>query len=216
MCSHRLMKHNVASHLLPGQIDSFTQREYFTKEHQQLLKDGEKWMKNTAHSCMVVATLIATVVFGAGFTMPGGNDDKTGIPIFRQKTAFLAFVIADVAALVLSILSILTFLSILTSRYAEDDFLVSLPAKLVVGLVTLALSMTSMVAAFSSTFFIAYDETKWIAPWVITGMAFIPAVWFIMLHYKLVVDIVSSWWLRFSLTRRTRRLFQESSLCGCF
>ena len=103
--------------------DGLTPRELFTKQHRKLQKDGEEWMKNTASSCMLVATLIATIVFAAAFTVPGGNDDKDGIPIFQHNQAFTVFVISDVAALVMSITSILTSLSILTSRYAEEDFL---------------------------------------------------------------------------------------------
>ncbi|KAK1592792.1 hypothetical protein Q3G72_030447 [Acer saccharum] len=53
-----------------------TPRELFTIEHKKLLHSGEEWMKNTAKSCMVVATLIATVVFSAAFTVPGGNNEK--------------------------------------------------------------------------------------------------------------------------------------------
>ncbi|KAG6593427.1 hypothetical protein SDJN03_12903, partial [Cucurbita argyrosperma subsp. sororia] len=109
---------------------------------------------------MLVATLIATVVFAAAFTVPGGNDDKEGIPIFWQNKMFTVFVISDVAALVLSTTSILMFLSILTSRYAEKDFLVSLPTKLLFGLLTLFVSIACMVVAFGAAFFIAYDKTK--------------------------------------------------------
>ncbi|WMV15307.1 hypothetical protein MTR67_008692 [Solanum verrucosum] len=45
--------------------DGKTPRELFTEEHKALLKDGEKWMKDTANSCMIAATLIATMVFAA-------------------------------------------------------------------------------------------------------------------------------------------------------
>ncbi|CAA2956949.1 ankyrin repeat-containing NPR4-like [Olea europaea subsp. europaea] len=38
-----------------------TPRELFTDEHDKLREAGEKWMKDTATSCMLVATLIATV-----------------------------------------------------------------------------------------------------------------------------------------------------------
>ncbi|KAJ0081882.1 hypothetical protein Patl1_12171 [Pistacia atlantica] len=47
----------------------------FTEEHEKLVKEGEKWMKGAASSCTVVAALIATVVFAAAITVPGGNDD---------------------------------------------------------------------------------------------------------------------------------------------
>ncbi|XP_010251697.1 PREDICTED: uncharacterized protein LOC104593512 isoform X2 [Nelumbo nucifera] len=52
-----------------------TPRAAFGEEHMDLVEKGEKWMKDTATSCMIVATLIATVVFAAAFTVPGGNID---------------------------------------------------------------------------------------------------------------------------------------------
>ncbi|CBI27455.3 unnamed protein product, partial [Vitis vinifera] len=48
--------------------DGKTPRDLFTKEHKNLMKDGEKWMRGTAAQSMLVATLIATVVFAAAFT----------------------------------------------------------------------------------------------------------------------------------------------------
>ncbi|KAI9196651.1 hypothetical protein LWI28_025761 [Acer negundo] len=57
-----------------------TPQELFTIEHAELLECGEKWTKNTSTSCMVVATLIVTVVISTSFTVLGGNNDKTGIP----------------------------------------------------------------------------------------------------------------------------------------
>nr|XP_018629789.1 uncharacterized protein LOC104106550 isoform X2 [Nicotiana tomentosiformis] len=58
--------------------DGKTPRQFFTEEHQLLLKEGERLMKDTVNSCMIVATLIATMVFAAGFTVPGGNNDDEG------------------------------------------------------------------------------------------------------------------------------------------
>ncbi|XP_031739060.1 ankyrin repeat-containing protein NPR4 isoform X2 [Cucumis sativus] len=188
--------------------DTFTPRELFSRQHKQLLKDGEEWMKNTANSCMVVATLIATVVFAAAFTFPGGNNDKDGTPIFRQNQAFTMFVITDVAALVLSTTSILTFLSILTSRYAEEDFLMSLPGKLLFGLLTLFLSIACMVVAFSMTFFIAYDKTNAKFPLAIAAVTVIPIGCFCVFHVRLVVDILrSTYWSYFSFRKRNIKLF---------
>jgi hypothetical protein len=48
-----------------------TRRDIFKKKHQDLHKNGEKWMKETTNNCIpvVVATLIATVVFAAAFTI---------------------------------------------------------------------------------------------------------------------------------------------------
>ncbi|CAL8162057.1 unnamed protein product [Prunus armeniaca] len=132
-----------------------TPRELFTSEHKGLLHKGESWMKNTANSCMLVATIIATVVFSAAFSIPGGIADKTGAPNFVKETAFLIFAISDGVALFSSSTSMLMFLYILTSRYAENDFLKSLPLKLMAGLASLFISMTSMMIAFSTAFYLS-------------------------------------------------------------
>ncbi|GKA93557.1 ankyrin repeat-containing domain, PGG domain protein [Tanacetum coccineum] len=121
---------------------------------------GEKWMKSTVSQGMVVATLIATIVFAAAFTVPGGYNQNDGIPIFKRK---LSFVVADAISLFLSSASILTFLSIHTSRYAERDFVASSPMKLMFGLAALFLSIGTMMVTFSVSFFVLYNrEMKWI------------------------------------------------------
>ncbi|GKC83703.1 ankyrin repeat-containing domain, PGG domain protein [Tanacetum coccineum] len=132
--------------------DGLTPLELFTEEHKELVTSGERWMKETANQCMVVAALIATIVFAAAFTVPGGYDQTSGIPIFHSKATFMVFVVADVISLFSSTTSILIFLSILTSRYAERDFLVSLLKKLMTGLASLFLSITIMTVAFSSSY----------------------------------------------------------------
>ncbi|KAJ0746667.1 putative PGG domain-containing protein [Helianthus annuus] len=101
--------------------DGLTPHELSTEEHKDLVLQGEKWMKGTTIHCMVVAALIATIVFAAAFTAP----QMTGIPIFHSEANFMVFVVADAISLSASATSILMFLSILTSRYAERDFLQS-------------------------------------------------------------------------------------------
>jgi uncharacterized membrane protein len=82
-----------------------------------LQENGEKWMKDTANYCMLVATLIATVVFAAAFTVPGGNNQESGIPILLRSNWFMVFFVSDAITLFSSSTSIVIFLSILTSRY---------------------------------------------------------------------------------------------------
>ncbi|CAH2041844.1 unnamed protein product [Thlaspi arvense] len=59
-----------------------TPQEVFTEEHKELVAEGEKWMKDTATSCTIAAALIVTIVFAAAITVPGGNNDDNGEPIF--------------------------------------------------------------------------------------------------------------------------------------
>ncbi|GMH23321.1 hypothetical protein Nepgr_025164 [Nepenthes gracilis] len=180
-----------SSKVLPNYVDEKAQ-ELFTKKHKELLESGEKWMKDTANSCMLVAALIATVVFAAAFTVPGGNNGDDGIPIFLNKTSFMVFIISDAFALFSSTTSILMFLSILTTRYAEEDFLKSLPTRLIIGLASLFLAIATMMIAFSAALSIVLDHrVKWVSV-PVTLLACIPVILFMRLQVPLFVQMVKS------------------------
>lgn len=187
-----------------------TPGELFTKTHENLKKEGEKWMKDTADYSMLVATLIATVVFTAAFTVPGGNNQDLGTPIFLRKKWFMVFLISDAIALLSSSTAILIFLSVLTSRYAEDDFLRSLPARLFFGLTALFCSIIGMVVAFGATCFLFYESEFPNVPIVIISLAGIPVTLFFVLHYRLWVDTFRSTYVsRFLFRPHKHRLFWE-------
>ncbi|KAJ4702504.1 Ankyrin repeat family protein [Melia azedarach] len=182
--------------------EGFTPRALFTKEHENLRENGEKWMKETAESCMIVAALIATVAFAAAITVPGGNIQDKGFPVFLEKASFKIFAISDAISLVFSTASISTFLSILTSRYTEEDFLLVLPRKLRTGLVTLFLSMAAMMVVFSTTYFLFFnDRNSWIAI-LVTLIASTPAIMFVWQHFQLFYDVLR-------LTRDSDSLFKR-------
>jgi hypothetical protein len=129
-------------------IDGKKHYELFTENHEELIKAGEEWTKDTAKSYIGVATLILTITFAAAFTVPGGNNQETGTPIFLHEKIFNIFIIADALSIFISASSVLVFIGILTSRYAGRDFLKVLPLKLVLALVLLLLSVCSMMVAF--------------------------------------------------------------------
>ncbi|KAF7143131.1 hypothetical protein RHSIM_Rhsim05G0147100 [Rhododendron simsii] len=163
----------------------------FTREHEKLVEEGQKWMKDTANSCTIVAALIVTVVFAAAITVPGGSDN-TGLPIFSKKTAFIAFAVSDAISLFTSTTSLLMFLSILTSRYAESDFLYVLPKRLIIGLSTLFLSITTMMVAFSATLYLLFGHDKlWILI-PVAVLASLPVTSFVSLQFPLLVDLIST------------------------
>ncbi|KAJ0550891.1 putative ankyrin repeat-containing domain, PGG domain, ankyrin repeat-containing domain superfamily [Helianthus annuus] len=137
--------------------DGLTPYELFTKEHKDLVDQGEKWLKDIANHCMVIDCLITAMVFVAAYTFPGGyrqtEDKYNGFPVFLSKPSFLVFVLADGTSFLLSCASIAIFSSINTSRFAKRDFLQTLPNKLMFGLGTLVLSMMMLTIAFSVSFF---------------------------------------------------------------
>ncbi|XP_010452372.1 PREDICTED: uncharacterized protein LOC104734477 isoform X2 [Camelina sativa] len=166
--------------------------EIFTKEHQGLREEAEKWMKDTAMSCSLVAALIVTVTFAAVFTVPGGTDENTkGKPFHLHDRHFITFVVSDLISCFASCTSVLIFLGILTARYSFDDFLVSLPTKMIAGLSILFVSIAAMLMAFSSALFTMMDKEKWIvAPTILLACS--PALLFVLLQYPLLKEMIFS------------------------
>ncbi|XP_052197027.1 uncharacterized protein LOC127804244 [Diospyros lotus] len=139
--------------------DNLIPMDLFVQEHRKLKKAGGKWLKETASSCSVVATLIITIMFSATFTVPGGYDNDTGIPINLGSKYFTIFIISDALSLFLSCTSAMLFLRIYTLDFQDEDFLIKLPLTLTFGIFTLFLSIVTMVIAFSAAFFLTLRET---------------------------------------------------------
>ncbi|KAL8257620.1 hypothetical protein R6Q59_029661 [Mikania micrantha] len=181
-----------------------TPYELFSKENEDLLSKGLKWMRD----CMVVATLIVTVAFAAAFTIPGGYKGDNGLPFFIHQRAFLVFVIADAISLFSSSTSILVFLSILTSRQEQHEFIHSLPSKLMTGLLTLLMSVAAMMVTFSASFFVLYNKgLKWV-PILVAAFATVPVIVFAVLQFPLLVDMFRSTYdSRYLFKPKKRMLF---------
>nr|XP_027096240.1 ankyrin repeat-containing protein ITN1-like [Coffea arabica] len=72
--------------------------------------DEVKRVEKLAANYSIVATLIATVTFAAGFTVPGGNysdGPHKGMAVLSKKAAFITFVISDSLAMFASIGAVL-------------------------------------------------------------------------------------------------------------
>ncbi|KAB1221537.1 hypothetical protein CJ030_MR2G000238 [Morella rubra] len=176
----------------------------FTKAHQGLQEAGEKWMKDTSNSCMIVATLIATVVFAAPLHS-AWRRQSTDRPscLFRKQRVYGILQIRCIA-FISSTTSISIFLSILTSRYTENDFLQPLPARLTSGFAALFISIVGMVIAFTATcFFICESKMTKVPNLIIVSFA-VPVILFIWLHYDLWVDVIRSAYQSRSLFWRHR------------
>ncbi|XP_065867834.1 uncharacterized protein [Euphorbia lathyris] len=178
----------------PSAIESVNQyglkaSETFTESHKQLVANGEKWMKETATSSTVVGALIITTMFTAAFTVPGGYIQDKGFPIFSHKILFKVFLVSDAISFFASSTSVLMFLGVLNSRYAEEDFLKSLPTKLMIGLSTLFISISSMMIAFCATLMlILRGELELVIPTFVM-LAVVPISLFVLLQFPLLVEI---------------------------
>ncbi|KAJ7974917.1 Ankyrin repeat-containing protein [Quillaja saponaria] len=186
-------------------IDKKTPRDVFTENHKELVKEGERWMKETASSCTVVGALIVTIMFAAAFTFPGGNNDN-GSPIFLNHKLFMLFMISDAISLFSSSTSVLMFLRILTSRYAEEDFLESLPKRLMIGLSALFFSIATMMITFCAAMYFTLHGQSWIfIP--VTLLATIPVTLFMLLQFPPLVQIFNSTYRPVIFNREVNRWF---------
>ncbi|KAI3945419.1 hypothetical protein MKW92_040783 [Papaver armeniacum] len=197
--------------------DGKTAMQIFTEAHKPLVVEAEKWLKGTSESCMLVNILIAAVTFAAAITVPGGNSSDSisenngapsaaqsipGIPIFLSTKAFKLFAIADSLSLFFSVTSVLLFLSILTSRYAEIDFLRKLPTKLILGLLTLFVSISTLMVAFGAALYLTFGQN---GPFWTVSVACFPVV-ALLYHFRLFMEMVySTFWRRNIVGRHKHR-----------
>ncbi|XP_011011253.1 PREDICTED: ankyrin repeat-containing protein At3g12360-like isoform X4 [Populus euphratica] len=168
-----------------------TALELFQEEHKAQLKLAQEWIEKTSQSCSAVAVLLATVVFAAAYTIPGGSDER-GFPIFLHNRFFLAFTILDVIALASSLTSVVMFLSILTSPFEYENFYHNIPRKLIWGFTLLFLSvMTTMLAFACTLFLIIHFRKKWTTG-LISFAAFLPVTVFALMQFPLYVSFPST------------------------
>ncbi|GAB2240536.1 hypothetical protein Droror1_Dr00021054 [Drosera rotundifolia] len=122
------------------------------ESEEQQLSDSKvtKGYKERANTLAVVATLIATITFAAGFTVPGGYDQTTGVPIFMHRTSFSVFIICNSVALYSSI----TVVVALIWAQLGDFNLIASALTLALPLLVVALTMMS-VAFMAGTYVFA-------------------------------------------------------------
>ncbi|XP_021686822.2 uncharacterized protein LOC110669448 [Hevea brasiliensis] len=158
-------------------LDGYTPRMKFYNEHKELAKDADGWMKTIASSCMVVPTLVITVAFAAAFTVPGGNTQDQGIPIYLNRISFMIFAVSDALAFFSSSTSLLMFICIFNSDYSEENAVRSFKL-FTFGFISLFFSIATMFAAFSTSLYIVLShKVEWIAA-PISLLACVPAALF--------------------------------------
>ncbi|TXG46858.1 hypothetical protein EZV62_026152 [Acer yangbiense] len=167
---------------------SRTAKQIFEEKHKVQFNEARKWIKETSQSCSAVAVLIATVVFAAAYTVPGGLSENTGFPILGKHPLFLFFTITDVISLSCSLTAVVTFLSILTSPIELEDFRVSLPTRLTIGFTLLFMSVATTMLAFASTIFLTVrlEKSRHLTMISLVGCTmFFPVSVLALLHFPL-------------------------------
>jgi len=171
--------------------DGKTAWELFKDNHKEQLQNARTWIKETTQSCSTVAALVATVVFAAAYTVPGGSDAK-GKPNFINSPYFLAFTVSDVLSLASSLTSLVVFLSLLTSPFELKDFHISLPRKLILGFTFLFLAVITTMISFGATILILIQTESKLTTLLLSFAAFFPVSIFAIMQFRLYVSFMSS------------------------
>ncbi|KAM7529145.1 hypothetical protein LguiB_032555 [Lonicera macranthoides] len=177
-------------HKLKTNKDGKSPKSLFTDQHKGLVEKGEKWAKDTAKSCSVVAALITTITFEAALEVPGGI--KSQGEAFIRRTLFNIYVISDTFSLFSSTIAVLVFLGILTSRYREQDFLKSLPRKLMIGLGTLFFSIATMMIVFATILVIMLFDRWGTISFPLVLLAGGPVILYAVFQFPLLLEIFVS------------------------
>ncbi|KAG7946299.1 hypothetical protein I3843_14G032600 [Carya illinoinensis] len=184
--------------------NGLTPRQLFTKNHGNMKEKGEKWMKGTALSSIVVATLVVTITFASVFTIPGGYDQTKGFPILYKKIGFKIFIVLDAMYLFLSSTLVLKFLEVLTTRYTEEDFLEVLLKKMIVGFSTLMLSFLTMMMAFFVALVVMLADGLILMSISLTIYFSVPVIYFIWTQFCILRNMIKSTYSRDIFNRKMK------------
>eukprot|EP00258_Populus_trichocarpa_P051458 XP_024467477.1 uncharacterized protein LOC7485389 isoform X1 [Populus trichocarpa] len=171
--------------------DGMTARECFENTHKESLKEAQRWIKETSQSCSTVAALVATVVFAAAYTVPGGSDEN-GKPNFINSPYFLVFTVSDVLSLASSLTSLVVFLSFSTSPFRLQEFHMSLPRKLLVGFTFLFFAVITTMLSFGATILILIQSERKLTTLLLSIASFLPVLVFGIMQFRLYVSFMGS------------------------
>ncbi|KAA8524416.1 hypothetical protein F0562_010860 [Nyssa sinensis] len=120
----------------------------------------ESYYKDRINTLLLVATLVATVTFAAGFTMPGGHNDSDpnkGMAIMLKAHTFHIFLISNTIAMYCSIVVAV----VLIWAQLGDLNLVIASLNLALPLLGIALTMVSL--AFMAAVYLVVSNLTWLA-----------------------------------------------------
>ncbi|KAF3661119.1 putative gibberellin 2-beta-dioxygenase 1-like [Capsicum annuum] len=154
-------------------------------------EDRERMVKNimgAAQIHLVVAALLMTVTFTAGFTIPGGfegdiNSPNKGMPILLRRTMFRAFVVSNVIAFASSSAAVFAYFSLAT-KTISPVYGVKVILRLYNKAILLQLlAITAVVVAFSAGLYVTLAHSVGLAVTVcvISGISYYMICYMILL-----------------------------------
>ena len=169
--------------------ENVTAESLFARTNEALRTKAIEWLRHTSEGCSVLAVLIATVAFAAAYTIPGGPNQSTGLPVLLSEPLFLVFTGTDVLCLTFALTAVVIFLSILTAPFRLMDFKNSLPNKLMFGFTFLFLSISMMMISFSATIVLMIRSKQRWTKIILYSISFFPVAIFALAYLPLYISL---------------------------
>ncbi|KAK9733613.1 hypothetical protein RND81_04G078700 [Saponaria officinalis] len=167
-----------------------TRQKYFRQKIEDPSdKTDLEHFKSRNDTLLLVATLVATVTFAAGFTVPGAYT-QVGMAVLDHKKAFQVFTICNAAALYTSILTVVS----LIWANLSDLQLILLSLKFALPLLGFSLSMMSV--AFTTGLYVVLRDLPWLSN-VVLGMGIV----FLILVLLVFIPLVNPSYIKNSVVR---------------
>ncbi|KAL1216493.1 Protein ACCELERATED CELL DEATH 6 [Cardamine amara subsp. amara] len=134
------------------------------RRHMRAKQQNTGKFKDRVNTLMVTATLVATVTFAAGFTLPGGyisSSPDLGMAVLVKKTAFKVFLLCNSMAMFSSVVTIMALI------WAQLGDILLIQKAFQLALPLLAIALVSMSIAFMAGVFLVVSHLPWLAYFIL-------------------------------------------------